>query len=76
MSILALPIAVVLRKGQRTLVLELKSSTAPKVSTGFWHTLDDISPAAACVVASVKESFPIKGGVTVVPLGDVFLGMS
>lgn len=63
-------IDLILRKGRRTLALELKSSTVPKVSKGFWHALDDISPDAAYVVAPVNESYPLKGGVTVMPLAD------
>ena len=63
-------IDLVLRSGRQTLVFELKSSTVPKVSKGFWNALDDISPDAAYVVAPVEESYPMKGGVTVVPLQE------
>jgi len=64
-------IDLILRKGRQTLVFELKSSTVPRVSKGFWNALDDISPDEAYVVAPVKESYPMKGGVTVSPLQEI-----
>jgi len=43
----------------------------PSVSKGFWNALDDVSPDAAYVIAPVKESYPMKGGVTVTPLQEI-----
>ena len=63
-------IDLILRKGRRTLAFELKSSTVPKVSKGFWNALEDLSPDEAYVVAPVKEPYPMKGGVMVSPLQD------
>jgi predicted AAA+ superfamily ATPase len=70
-SIAGAEIDLILRKGGRTLAFELKSSTVPKVSRGFRNVLDDISPNAAYVVAPVKESYPIRGGVMVIPPSDI-----
>jgi len=64
-------IDLVLRRGRRVLAFELKSSTTPTVTKGFWHALDDIAPDEAYVVAPVKEAYPMKGGVTVSPLLDI-----
>jgi predicted AAA+ superfamily ATPase len=64
-------IDLILRKGRRTLAFELKSSTVPRISKGFWNSLDDISPDKAYVVAPVEESYPIKGGVMVSPLQEI-----
>ncbi|MCP4601003.1 MAG: ATP-binding protein [Proteobacteria bacterium] len=63
-------IDLILRKGRRALAFEFKSSTAPKVSKGFWNALDDIKPERAYVVAPVKEPYPTKGGVMVIPLTE------
>jgi hypothetical protein len=63
-------IELILRRERRTLAFELKSSTVPGISKGFWNALDDISPAEAYVVAPVEESYPIKGGVRVIPLQE------
>ena len=64
-------IDLILRRGRRTLAFELKSSTVPRVSKGFWNALENISPDEAYVVAPVKESYPIKGGVMVRPLQEI-----
>ncbi|MEE4604568.1 MAG: ATP-binding protein [Desulfobacteraceae bacterium] len=64
-------IDLVLRRGRQVLAFELKSSTVPNVTKGFWSALEDISPDDAYVVAPVKEAYPIKHGVKVTPLLDV-----
>jgi predicted AAA+ superfamily ATPase len=64
-------IDLVLRRGRRTLAFELKSSSVPRVSKGFWNALEDISPDEAYVVAPVKESYPMKGDVMVSPLQEI-----
>lgn len=39
-------------------VVEIKRSTAPKVSKGFHHSIDDIKPAKAFVVYAGEERYP------------------
>jgi len=64
-------IDLVLRRGRHILAFELKSSTVPRVSKGFWNALDDISPDEAYIVAPVAESYPVKGGVMVAPIREI-----
>ena len=64
-------IDLVLRSGRRVVAFELKSSTIPRVTKGFWSALEDISPDDAYIVAPVKEAYPIKHGVIVTPLHDI-----
>ena len=64
-------IDLVLRRGRRTLAFELKSSSVPRVSKGFWNALEDIAPDNAYVVAPVNESYPLKGDVMVSPLQEI-----
>jgi predicted AAA+ superfamily ATPase len=64
-------IDLVLRRGRRTLAFELKSSSVPRVSKGFWNALEDISPDEAYVVAPVKETYPLRSGVMVSPLQEI-----
>ena len=64
-------IDLILRRGRRTLAVELKSSSVPSVSKGFWNALEDIAPDEAFVVAPVKESYPIKRNVMVSPLQEI-----
>ena len=40
--------------------VELKSSTVPRVTKGFWNAVEDIAPGEAFVVAPVKDSYPLK----------------
>jgi len=64
-------IDLILRRGRRTLAFELKSSTVPRVSKGFWNALEDLSPDEAYVVAPVKEPYPMKGDLMVNPLQGI-----
>jgi predicted AAA+ superfamily ATPase len=64
-------IDLVLRRGRRTLAFELKSSSVPRVSKGFWNALEDISPDEAYVVAPVKETYPMRSDVMVSPLQEI-----
>ena len=69
-------IDLVLRRARRVLAFELKSATVPRVSKGFWHAVEDISPDAAFVVAPVRESYPLKNDVMVTPLLDIITRLS
>lgn len=59
---------LVLERGRRKLGFEIKFSVAPKPAKGFWTALDDLDLEHAYVVAPVRESYPIAGGVDVVPV--------
>ncbi len=64
-------IDLILRRGRRTLALELKSSSVPRVAKGFWNALKDVAPQEAYVVAPVTESYPIKEDVMAIPLQEI-----
>ena len=51
--------------------LEVWRAKVIHVSKGFWNALGDIAPDEAYVVAPVKESYPMKGGVIVSPLQEI-----
>ncbi len=61
-------IDLLLEKGTRKIALEIKASTAPTVSRGFWNALDDLQIDKAFIIAPVGENYPYKNGVDVVPL--------
>ncbi len=63
-------IDLILTKGKRIIAIEIKSSTLPKVSKGFWTALKDIKPTEAYVIAPVKIVFPLKNDVLVYPLKE------
>ncbi len=63
-------IDLVLTRGQRRIAVECKASTAPKANRGLRNALGDTGVDEAWIIAPVRESYPIRGGVTVAPLGS------
>ncbi len=61
-------IDLILTKGQKTIAVEIKSSTSPKLSKGFWNCIEAIQPDSTHVVAPVDEPYPMGPGVMVTPL--------
>ena len=62
---------LVIEKGQQTIVVECKASTAPQLSKGFWKALEIIQPDKTFVVAPVHSRYPLKEGVEVCGIGEV-----
>lgn len=62
---------IVVHAGQRRLAIEVKFSSAPVVTKGFWHARDDLQPTRTVVVAPVERRYPLKDGVEVVPVSDI-----
>ncbi len=61
-------IDLVLSKGNRKIAIEIKSSTSPKVSKGFWSAIETIKPVQSYVVAPVDQPYPIAGNLTVISM--------
>lgn len=62
---------LVVQAGARSLAIEVKFSSAPSVTKGFWHARDDLRPTRTVVVAPVERRFPLKEDVDVVPVWDL-----
>lgn len=62
---------IVVQAGTRRIALEVKFSSAPAVTKGFWHAVADLQPRHTVVVAPVARRYPLKEGVEVVPVWDV-----
>jgi predicted AAA+ superfamily ATPase len=56
---------LILQKGQTKLVIEIKASSAPKVTQGFYEALKVVGPKMAYVIAPVANPYPIKEDVWV-----------
>ena len=56
---------LVLEKGDRKIAIEIKNSSAPKLTQGFYEALKVINPEKAFVIAPVQDSFPMKGDIWV-----------
>ena len=61
-------IDLVLEKAGTVVAIEIKSSSSPKVSRGFWTGIKDIKATKKYIIAPVKQSYPIQKGLIVSPL--------
>lgn len=64
-------IDVVVEVGQKRIGFEVKFSSAPTVTKGFWQACHDLQLDAAYVVAPVTEGWPMKDGVSVISVMDI-----
>jgi uncharacterized protein len=62
---------LVIERGARKLGVEIKFSSAPKPTKGFWQALEDLQIDRACVIAPVARRYPLAEGVEVLPLGGL-----
>ena len=58
-------IDLILKKGERNIAVECMASAAPEVPPAFWNALADLKLEEAWVISPVKDSYPLKKGVTV-----------
>ena len=61
---------LILTRGSRKIVVEIKASTAPKISSGFWNALEDIKPDEAYVISQTDQKYPLADRVMVFPLNE------
>ncbi|MDQ6960073.1 MAG: ATP-binding protein [Mariprofundaceae bacterium] len=64
-------IDLVLEKGMRTVAVEIKASTSPKLSRGNWSALEALQPDRSYVVAPVDEPYPLAENIMVTPLDSL-----
>jgi len=50
-------IDLILTRGQQTLAVEIKASTSPGVSKGFWHALESVNPDRVYIIAPVEDDY-------------------
>ena len=62
---------MVIASGQRSICIEVKFSSAPTVTKGFWQAREDLQPMRTVVVAPVERPYPLKDGVDVVPVSAI-----
>ena len=62
---------VVAERGERRIGFEIKLSSAPSLSKGFWSAMKDLQLEQAYVVAPVETGYPIAEKVEVVPAKDL-----
>jgi len=64
-------IDLVIEHGMRLTAIEVKRSTAPQVSKGFYIGCDDIGASARFVVYPGQERFPLGKGIEAIPLREM-----
>ena len=57
---------MVVDTGSQTIGFEIKFSSAPKVTKGFWQACEDIGVSKAYVVAPVQDGWAMANNVDVV----------
>lgn len=62
---------VVVETGRQTLGFEIKFSSAPKVTKGFWQACEDIGVNNAYVIAPVQEGWMMANNVQVISPIDI-----
>ena len=62
---------VVVETGSKTIGFEIKFSSAPKVSKGFWQACEDVGVNNAYVVAPVQEGWMMANNVQVISPIDI-----
>lgn len=58
---------LVVEQGSRRIGFEIKLSTAPTLTRGFWNACADLDLERAFVVAPVNEPYPVAENVEVIP---------
>jgi predicted AAA+ superfamily ATPase len=64
-------IDLLLRFGKELWAIEVKRSSAPAPTKGFHHACDDVGPTGRFLVYPGEEAFPLREGVTALPLADL-----
>lgn len=58
---------MVAERGGKRLAFEVKLSTAPAMSRGFWLAIEDVRPTQTWVIAPVEAGYPLAPNVDVLP---------
>ena len=69
-------IDLIIEKGNKKIAIEFKISSAPKLSKGFWNSIEDLEITEAFIVTPNENSFKIKDNVTITNLNDCILSIS
>ena len=69
-------IDLLLERGGKRRVFEIKLSKAPKPSRGFYQLIDDLKPDHATVIAPIDESFELSAGVWAMNLGSAITNLA
>lgn len=63
-------IDLVLKKGNQVIAIECKASDAPKVSKGFYRSLEVIKPNKTYIIAPTNDTYQLQENITVIGLAN------
>lgn len=61
---------LIIERGNRTIAVACKASSAPQVTKGFWRAIETVQPEKTYIVAPVSISYPFNQDVEVCSLSD------
>jgi predicted AAA+ superfamily ATPase len=62
---------LVVATGSKTIGIEVKFSSSPTVTRGFWESLEDLGVTSSYVIAPVARRYPLAANVEVIPPADI-----
>ncbi|MGG7033594.1 MAG: ATP-binding protein [Flavobacterium sp.] len=63
-------IDLILQKGSKVIAVECKASDAPKVTKGFYRSLEVIKPNKTYIIAPINDMYQIHENITVIGLSN------
>ena len=63
-------IDLILKKGNQVIAIECKASDAPKVTKGFYRSLEVVKPNKTYIIAPTNDTYQIQENVTVIGLSN------
>jgi uncharacterized protein len=58
---------LIVETGRKKIAFEMKFSSAPKVTKGFWQGIKDVKADKAYILAPIREAWKLAEGVEVIP---------
>ncbi len=62
---------IVAERGKRRIGFEIKFSSAPSLTKGFWSAMDDLQLERAFIIAPVESGYPLAQKVEVAPAAEL-----
>lgn len=56
---------LLLVRGEKKIVFEIKASSVPQVKEGFWRSIDILNPDEVYIIANVESPYPFKDNIWV-----------
>jgi predicted AAA+ superfamily ATPase len=60
-------IDLVVRRGSETIAIEMKATSAPQLTRGFWSARRDLAPIHTWIAAHVEKAYSIERSISVAP---------